>query len=44
MADAPLPTAMTPEETISDFFEIEQDGKNYKLNIKIINQDIDFIR
>ena len=43
MADAPLPTAMTPKETISNSFEINQDGKNYKLNIKIINQDIQLI-
>ena len=27
MADAPLPTAMTPKETISNSFEINQDGK-----------------
>ena len=43
MADAPLPTAMTPKETISNSFEINQDGKNYELNIKIINQDIQLI-
>ena len=40
MEDAPLPLITTPKEVISEFFEIKQDKKNYKLNIEIINQDI----
>ena len=40
MEDAPLTTILTPKETISETFEINQDDKNYKLNISIINQDI----
>ena len=33
MEDAPLPTTMTPKETISESFEIKQNENNYKLNI-----------
>ena len=40
MEDAPLTTILTPKETISETFEINQDDKNYKLNISIINKDI----
>ena len=40
MEDAPLPTISTPKKTISESFEIKQEGKNYKLNIIIIGQDI----
>ena len=37
---APLPGVSTPKESISEYFEIKQDDNNYKLNIKIIKQDI----
>ena len=37
---APLPGISTPKESISEYFEIKQDDNNYKLNIKIIDQDI----
>ena len=37
---APLPGVSTPKESISEYFEIKQDDNNYKLNIKVINQDI----
>ena len=37
---APLPGVSTPKESISEYFEIKQDDNNYKLNIKIIDQDI----
>ena len=37
---APLPGVSTPKESISEYFEIKQDDNNYKLNIKIISQDI----
>ena len=37
---APLPGVSTPKESISEYFEIKQDDNNYKLNIKIIRQDI----
>ena len=40
MEVAPLPLVMTPKEEISEFFEIKQGENNYKLTIKIINQDI----
>ena len=40
MEDAPLPTTLTPKETISESFKINQDQHNYKFNIKIINQNI----
>ena len=40
MEDAPLPTIMTPKETISETFEINQDNNNYLLTIDIINQNI----
>jgi len=40
MEDAPLPVFITPKEKISGSFEIKQDKNIYKLNIKIINQDI----
>ena len=39
MEEAPLPN-ITPKESISELFEIHQDDKIYKLNIKIVNQDI----
>ena len=42
MDDAPLPTKLTPKDEISESFEIKQDKNNYKLDIKIINQDITF--
>ena len=40
MEEAPLPTTITPKEEISESFEIKQDKYNYKLNIKIVEQDI----
>ena len=40
MEVAPLPTIITPNESISKYFEIKQDDNNYKLNIKVINEDI----
>ena len=40
MDGAPLPIISAPKESISESFEIKQEGKNYKLNIIIINQDI----
>ena len=40
MEEAPLPTTLTPKETISESFKINQDQHNYKFNIKIINQNI----
>ena len=40
MEEAPLPTTLTPKETISESFTINQDQHNYKFNIKIINQNI----
>ena len=40
MEDAPLPIIKTPNEEIKESFEIEQQEKIYKLNIKIINQEI----
>ena len=40
MEKAPLPSVSTPKESISEYFEIKQDDNNYKLNIKVINQDI----
>ena len=39
MEEAPLPN-ITPKESISELFEIHQNDKIYKLNIKIVNQDI----
>jgi len=42
MEKAPLPCIQTPKKSISEYFEIRQDDNNYKLNIKIINQDIIF--
>ena len=42
MDDAPLPMIVTLKEEISESFEIKQDKNNYKLDIKIINQDIIF--
>jgi len=39
MEGAPLPSK-TPKESISVFFDIKQDDNSYKLNIKVINQDI----
>ena len=30
MEEAPLPTTLTPKETISDSFTINQDQHNYK--------------
>ena len=39
MEVAPLPFEI-PKEQISESYEIIQDDNNYKLNIKIINQDI----
>ena len=40
MENAPLPTAITPKETISESLDIKQEEKIYKLNIEIINQNI----
>ena len=40
MEVAPLPIFMTPNETISDLFEIKQKEKNYKLKVEIINENI----
>ena len=40
MEDAPLPTILTPKETITESFEIKQDKDNFKLNINVFNQDI----
>ena len=40
MEVAPLPSESTPKESISEYFEIKQDDNNYKLNVKVINQDI----
>ena len=40
MDDAPLPATLTPKEEISESFDIKQDKNIYKLDIKIINQDI----
>ena len=40
MEDAPLPTILTPKETITESFEIKQDKDSYKLNINVFNQDI----
>ena len=40
MEGAPLPTILTPKEEIKKSYEINQEGNNYKLNIKIINQEI----
>ena len=40
MEKAPLPCIPTPKESISEYFEIKQNDNNYKLNIKVINQDI----
>ena len=40
MEDAPLPTFMTPNETIFELFEIKQKEKNYKLKVEIINENI----
>ena len=40
MEEAPLPTTITPKEEISESFEIKKDKYNYKLNIKIVEQDI----
>ena len=40
MEGAPLPTILTPKEEINKSYEINQEGNNYKLNIKIINQEI----
>ena len=40
MEEAPLPTKITPKEEIFESLEINQDKSNYKLNIKIIDQDI----
>ena len=37
--EAPL-TCDIVKENISESFEIKQDNKNYKLNIRIINNDI----
>ena len=42
MDDDPLPMIVTLKEEISESFEIKQDKNNYKLDIKIINQDIIF--
>ena len=40
MDGAPLPIISAQKESISESFEIKQEGKNYKLNLIIINQDI----
>ena len=40
MKATPLPDESTSKESISEYFEIKQDDNNYKLNIKIIKQDI----
>ena len=40
MEGAPLPTILTPKEEVKKSYEINQEGNNYKLNIKIINQEI----
>ena len=40
MEDAPLRTTITPKQEISESFSIKQDKYLYKLNIKIIDQDI----
>ena len=40
MEDAPLPITPTPKKEIKESFEINQDEKNYKLNIGMIDQDI----
>ena len=40
MEYAPLPTILTPKEEIKKSFEIKQEEDTYKLNIKIINQEI----
>ena len=40
MEDAPLPITPTPKKEIKESFEINQNEKNYKLNIGIIDQDI----
>ena len=39
MEVAPL-VCITPKETFSEYFEIKQNDKNYKLNLEIINKDI----
>ena len=43
MEEAPLPSISTPKETISESFEIKQEEKIYKLNVIIINQDINLV-
>ena len=40
MEKAPLPSVSTSKELISECFKIKQDDNIYKLNIKIIDQDI----
>ena len=40
MKEAPLPSITSPNEKISESFELKQEDKNYLLNIEIINQDI----
>ena len=40
MEEAPLPTTITSKEEISESFEIKQEKYNYKLNVKIVEQDI----
>jgi len=40
MEDAPLPITPTQKKEIKESFEINQNEKNYKLNIGIIDQDI----
>ena len=40
MEEAPLPNTISSKEEISESFEIKQEKYNYKLNIKIVEQDI----
>ena len=40
MEDAPFPIIQNPKEIINTSFEIKQEEKNYKLNMKVINQKI----
>ena len=40
MKATPLPDESTSKESISECFKIKQDDNNYKLNIKIFDQDI----
>ena len=39
MEDAPLSKTLTPKE-VKESFKINQEEKNYKLKIEIINQEI----